>query len=144
MTILFPGSFDPFTKGHADIVERTLQFADKVVIGIGVHPNKKGMYSPEERKNEIESLYKDNPKVSVEIYEGMTTAFAQKQGINIIVRGVRNTIDFEYEKNIAEVNRHLTGIETILLISDPQMAAISSSIVRELKSYGIDTSEMMP
>ena len=144
MTVLFPGSFDPFTKGHADIVERTLKFADQVVIGIGVHPNKKGMYSPEERKDDIEALYKDNPKVRVEIYEGMTTAFAQKLGIEVIVRGVRNTIDFEYEKNIAEVNRHLTGIETVLLISDPKMSAISSSIVRELKSYGIDTSEMMP
>ena len=102
------------------------------------------MYSPEERKEEIENIYKDNPKVSVEIYEGMTTAFAQKLGINVIVRGVRNTVDFEYEKNIADINRHLTGIETILLISDPQMSSISSSVVRELKSYGIDTSELMP
>jgi len=144
MKVLFPGSFDPFTKGHADIVNRTLQFVDHVVIGIGVHPNKKGMYSPEERKEEIENIYKDNPKVSVEIYEGMTTAFAQKLGINVIVRGVRNTVDFEYEKNIADINRHLTGIETILLISDPQMSSISSSVVRELKSYGIDTSELMP
>ncbi len=144
MNVLFPGSFDPFTKGHADIVERTLKFADNIIIGIGIHQEKKGMLSPKERENAIRQLYKDNPKVSVEIYEGLTTEFAKKKGISLIVRGVRNTVDFEYEKNIAEVNRQLTGIETILIFADRKLSAISSSIVRELNSYGVDTKEFMP
>jgi pantetheine-phosphate adenylyltransferase len=144
MDVLFPGSFDPFTKGHDDIVRRTLAFAGHVVIAIGVHPTKKGMLTPEERKTAIEKVYKDNPKVSVEIYEGLTTEFAKQKNIKVIVRGVRNTIDFEYEKNIADVNRQLTGIETILLFADPLLSPISSSIVRELSSYGVDTNNMLP
>jgi pantetheine-phosphate adenylyltransferase len=115
-----------------------------VVIAIGVHPTKKGMLTPEERKTAIEKVYKDNPKVSVEIYEGLTTEFAKQKNIKVIVRGVRNTIDFEYEKNIADVNRQLTGIETILLFADPLLSPISSSIVRELSSYGVDTNNMLP
>lgn len=144
MDVLFPGSFDPFTKGHDDIVRRTLAFAGHVVIAIGVHPTKKGMLTPEERKTAIEKVYKDNPKVSVEIYEGLTIEFAKQKNIKVIVRGVRNTIDFEYEKNIADVNRQLTGIETILLFADPLLSPISSSIVRELSSYGVDTNNMLP
>ncbi len=144
MTILFPGSFDPFTKGHDDIVRRTLALCDHVLIGIGIHPSKHGHQSAEERKKAIEKVYEGNRNVSVEVYEGLTTTFAKNKGINAIVRGVRNVIDFEYEKNIAEINRKLTGIETILLFADPEYSALSSSVVRELESYGVDTSEFIP
>ena len=144
MKVLFPGSFDPFTIGHADIVKRTLAFADEVVIAIGVHPLKHGATTPEQRKAQIEETYKKEPRVTVEIYQGLTTDFAKRLGIGVIVRGVRNTVDFEYEKNIAEVNRQLTGVETILLFSDPKYAAVSSSVVRELESYGKDIHTFLP
>ena len=144
MTSLFPGSFDPFTTGHADIVNRTLKFADRVVIAIGVHPTKKGLYSPDQRKAAIERVYKDNPRVEVIVYEGLTTDLAHRLDVDNIVRGVRNITDFEYERNIAEVNRHLTGIETVLLFADPAYAAVSSSVVRELMSYGKDVTPFLP
>lgn len=144
MTVLFPGSFDPFTIGHADIVERALAFADKVVIAIGVHPSKKGVATPEERKAQIEAVYKNEPRVEVAIYEGLTTDFAQSMDISVIIRGVRCIKDFEYERNIAEINRQLTGIETLLLFADPRYEAVSSSVVRELESYGKDVSPFLP
>lgn len=144
MTVLFPGSFDPFTLGHADIVERTCQFADKVVIAIGVHPTKSVHQSPDERLKTISNLYADNDKVVVATYDCLTTDFAASVGATAIVRGVRSFTDFEYERTIAEVNRELTGIETILLFANPQYASISSSIVRELESYGKDISRFIP
>lgn len=144
MDIIFAGSFDPFTKGHDDIVRRALTFADKVIVAIGIHPEKHGSVGAEERKKTIENIYKDNKNVEVEIYEGLTTDYAKRKGINVLVRGVRNAVDFEYEKNMAEVNRRLTGIETILLIANPEYASISSSVVRELASFGKDVSEFLP
>ena len=144
MKLLFPGSFDPFTKGHADIVSRSLRFAESVVVAIGVHPTKKGLNSPEERKQRIEQLYHDEPRVEVVVYEGLTIDLASRIHADAIVRGVRNVTDFEYERNIAEVNRRLTGIETILLFADLAYAAVSSSVVRELLSYGKDVSEFLP
>lgn len=144
MTVLFPGSFDPFTKGHADIVDRTLAFADRVVVAIGVHPTKKGVLTPEQRLTAIQRVYKDNPDVEVVVYEGLTTDLASRLGVDAIVRGVRDVTDFEYERNIAEVNRRLTGIETILLFTDPAHASLSSSVVRELMSYGKDVSPFLP
>lgn len=144
MKVLFPGSFDPFTIGHADIVDRTLAFADEVVIAIGVHPQKKMAVTAAERKAQIEAVYHDNPHVSVEVYEGLTTDFAKSLGIGVIIRGVRSIADFEYERNIAEINRQLTGIETLLLFADPRYEAVSSSVVRELQSYGKDVSPYLP
>lgn len=144
MKLLFPGSFDPFTKGHADIVDRSLRFADSVVVAVGVHPTKKGMNSPEERKAQIAKLYQHDPHVEVVVYEGLTTDLAVRVHADAIVRGVRNVTDFEYERNIAEVNRQLTGIETIFLFADPAYAAVSSSVVRELFSYGKDVSQFLP
>ena len=124
MTSLFPGSFDPFTTGHADIVNRTLKFADRVVIAIGVHPTKKGLYSPDQRKAAIERVYKDNPRVEVIVYEGLTTDLAHRLAVDNIVR--------------------LTGIETVLLFADPAYSAVSSSVVRELMSYGKDVTPFLP
>lgn len=144
-TALFPGSFDPFTRGHQSIVDRTVaSIADRVVIAIGVNYNKKNMYTLEERIAAIKQVYKDNPNVEVVSYQGLTTDFAQQIGADFIVRGVRSVKDFEFERDIAEVNRRLSGIETILLFTEPDLSHISSSIVRELKSYNKDISDYLP
>lgn len=144
-TALFPGSFDPFTRGHQSIVDRTVaSIADRVVIAIGVNYNKKNMYTLEERIAAIKQVYKDNPNVEVVSYQGLTTDFAQQIGADFIVRGVRSVKDFEFERDIAEVNRRLSGIETILLFTEPDLSHISSTIVRELKSYNKDISDYLP
>lgn len=141
---LFAGSFDPFTRGHQSIVDRTLAIADEVVIGIGVNQGKKPMFTLEQRMEMIREVYADKPNVKVESYSGLTTDFAQSIGATFLVRGVRSIMDFEAEKNIADVNRKLTGIETVLLITEPEFSSISSSIVRELMSYGRDVTEFLP
>ncbi len=144
MKCLFPGSFDPFTLGHKSIVDRTLQFAEEVVIAIGVNAGKKSMFSLEERMAQIQKVYSDEPRVKVASYEGLTTDFAESIGATAMVRGVRTAQDFEFERMLADVNRKLTGIETILLITEPQYSAISSSVVRELLSYGKDVKDFLP
>jgi pantetheine-phosphate adenylyltransferase len=142
---LFPGSFNPFTKGHKNIVERTLQsVADTVIIAIGNNCEKKCMQAVDERVESIQRVFKGNDKVRVVAYEGLTIDFAKSVNADFIVRGVRSIKDFEYEREIAEVNRKLSGIETILLYTEPEYASISSSIVRELKSYGKDVSQFLP
>ena len=144
MKCLFPGSFDPFTLGHKSIVDRTLQFAEEVVIAIGVNAGKKSMFSLEERMAQIQKIYADEPRVKVASYEGLTTDFAESIGATAMVRGVRTAQDFEFERMLADVNRKLSGIETILLITEPQYSAISSSVVRELLSYGKDVKDFLP
>lgn len=142
---LFPGSFNPFTKGHKNIVERTLQsVADTVIIAIGNNCEKKCMQTVEERVESIQRVFKGNEKVRVVAYEGLTIDFAKSVNADFIVRGVRSIKDFEYEREIADVNRKLSGIETILLYTEPEYASISSSLVRELKSYGKDVSQFLP
>lgn len=134
---VFPGTFDPFTVGHKDIVCRALQcVADEVIVAVGVNADKKCGQTVEERIRAIETLYEDDPRVRVEAYEGLTVDFAQRVNAAFLLRGVRSVKDFEYERDIAEVNRRLTGIETVLLYCDPALACISSSMVRELRSYG--------
>lgn len=142
--ILFPGSFDPFTLGHADIVRRALGLFDEVVVAVGYNEQKKGWMPVEERVEAIRRLYKDEPRVAVESYTGLTVDFAKERGITAIVRGVRTTADFEYEMQLADVNRRLTGIETILLPASPQLASLSSSVVRELAHFGHDISAFLP
>lgn len=143
-TALFAGSFDPFTRGHQAIVDRTLTIADQIVIGIGINAGKKNMFSIEERMEMINALYLEDPRIHVASYNGLTTDFAKSIGASFLVRGVRSSTDFEFEKNIADVNRKLTGIETVLFITENIYSCISSSIVRELISYGKDVSEFMP
>ena len=143
-TAIFPGTFDPFTIGHNALVHRALSLVDELYIAIGINTGKHTMFSLEERIERIATLYKAEPRIHIVSYEGLTTDFAQSIGAHFIVRGVRNTIDFEYERNIADVNRMLTGIETILLISEPEYAAISSTIVRELAHFGKDISQYLP
>ena len=141
---LFPGSFDPFTLGHADIVRRALSLFDEVVIAVGYNESKAGWMPVEDRLSSIRRLYADEPRVTVESYTGLTVDFAKECGITAIIRGVRTTADFEYEMQLADVNRQLTGIETILLPASPQLASLSSSIVRELAHFGHDVSAFLP
>ncbi len=141
---IFPGSFDPFTKGHQSLVSRGLTIVDKIVIAIGVNEQKKYCFPLEERLEAIRQLYRDEPRVEVLSYQELTTDFAMKIGAQFILRGIRSTIDFEYEKTIADVNRSLTGIETLFLLSEPQYAHISSSVVRELLHFGKDISSYLP
>ena len=142
--VLFPGSFDPFTLGHADIVKRALKMFDEVVIAVGYNEQKAGWMPIEERVASIRKLYTDEPRIKVESYSGLTADFAQEHGITAIVRGIRTTADFEYELQMADINRQLTGVETILLPASPQFASLSSSIVRELAHFGHDVSAFLP
>ena len=143
-TAIFPGTFDPFTIGHEALVRRALNVVDELYIAIGVNTEKRTMLPLDERMKRIAALYADEPRVHVVSYEGLTTDFAQVIGAQFIIRGVRSAIDFEYERNIADINRMLTGIDTLLLISEPQYAAISSSMVRELAHFGKDISAYIP
>lgn len=144
-TVFFPGTFDPFTIGHQSIVKQALSFADRVHIGIGVNPEKKTMFTVEQRINYITHLYGKEDRVVVSQYTGLTTDFIAHEGnISCILRGVRSVKDFEYERQLADINRQLTGIETILLFPSPQYESISSSMVRELISYGKDVTPFVP
>ncbi|GHT41450.1 phosphopantetheine adenylyltransferase [Bacteroidia bacterium] len=141
---LFPGTFDPFTIGHFSLIERGLQLVDEIVIAIGINPNKKTFYTLEQRIETIARLFEQNPSVSVQAYDSLTVDFAKEVGAQFILRGIRSVNDFEYEKNIADVNRQLSGIETFVLFTEPEHTHISSSIVRELLSYGKDVSDFVP
>lgn len=143
-TILFPGSFNPFTVGHQSLVGRVLPLFDRVVIAVGVNSGKHGGTSVGERIAAIERLYSSEPKVTVTSYDGLTVDACRREGARWMLRGVRSTIDFEYERNLADVNRRISGIETLLLFTLPEYAAVSSSVVRELESYGYDVSEFLP
>ena len=137
---IFPGSFDPFTLGHHSIVKRALSFMDEVIVGIGINEGKRSLIPVEKRVDMIRRLYADEPRVKVEAYSGLTVDFAREQGAEFIVRGIRTVKDFEYEEGIADINRKLTGIETIFLFTEPELASVSSSVVRELLHYGKDVS----
>ena len=142
--VLFPGSFDPFTIGHYNLVERALRLFDEVIIAVGVNERKSGWIPVEERVQAIRTLYNNNACVRVETYTGLTTDFATAVGATAILRGVRSIQDFEYECQMADINRRLTGIETICLFADPALADISSSVVRELAHFGHDIAPYRP
>lgn len=141
---LFPGTFDPFTLGHHSIVMRTLAFMDEVIIGIGINENKRCLISVEKRMESIQKLYADEPRVKVLAYNGLTVDFAQEQEVGFIIRGIRTVKDFEYEEGIADINRKLSGIETVFLFTEPELSSVSSSVVRELLHYGKDVSVFLP
>lgn len=141
---LFPGTFDPFTIGHASLVERGLNLVDEIIISIGINDKKNTYFSLEKRLEAIQELYKDEPRVLVRAYNSLTVDFAQQVHAGFILRGIRTVNDFEYEKNIADVNRMLSGIETFILFTEPKHTHISSSIVRELLRYGKDISPFIP
>ena len=142
--VLFPGSFDPFTIGHADLVERALSLFDEVVIAIGINEQKSGWIPVEERLRALRAYYKEDARVRVESYSGLTSDFAHSIGVSTILRGVRSFKDFEYEMQMADVNRQLTGIETVCLFAEPQLASISSTLVRELAHFGKDITAFLP
>ena len=141
---IFPGTFDPFTLGHHSIVKRTLAFMDEVIIGIGYNDQKHCLLPIEKRLESIRMVYADEPRVKVLAYRGLTVDFAQEQGAEFMVRGIRSVKDFEYEESIADINRKLSGIETIFLFTEPELSAVSSSVVRELLRYGKDVSAFLP
>ena len=141
---IFPGTFDPFTLGHHSIVKRTLGFMDEVIIGIGYNDQKHCLLPIEKRLESIRKVYADEPRVKVLAYSGLTVDFAQEQGAGFMVRGIRSVKDFEYEESIADINRKLSGIETIFLFTEPELSAVSSSVVRELLRYGKDVSAFLP
>lgn len=143
-TAIFPGTFNPFTVGHADIVERALTIFDKVVIGVGYNPEK-GDSNIYPRVAHIKEVYEDNPKVEVEAYTDLTIDLARRHDATAIVKGVRSIKDFEYEREQAEFNKLLgEGIETVLLYSKPEYTALTSTIVRTLQHFGRDVSEYLP
>ena len=141
---IFPGTFDPFTIGHYSIVERALTFMDEIIIGIGVNENKNTFFPVDKRVEMIKELYKDDNRVKVEAYSELTVDFAKRSGAEFIIRGIRTVRDFEYEETIADINRKLSGLETILLFTEPELSSISSTIVRELLKFGKDVSEFLP
>lgn len=144
-TALFPGSFDPITNGHTDIISRGLTLFDKIIIGIGKNSKKKGLFPIEKRKEWLEDLYKDEPRIAIEIYSGLTVRFCESKNIQFILRGIRNSLDFEYEKTIAQLNNDLNnGIETVLLVSNLANLHISSTIVREILINNGPVSSFVP
>jgi len=138
---VFPGSFDPFTKGHESVVKMALNFFDEVIIAIGVNSKKTSYFTLNKRKNHIESLFRD--KVKVIEYQGLTVDFCKQFDSPVIIRGLRDTKDFEYEKSIAFMNRDLAGIETLFLLTDIRYSHINSSIIREVFSNGGDISDFV-
>ena len=144
-TALFPGSFDPFTRGHKDLVDRGLQIFDRIVIGVGRNYSKQGLLSTEQKIRLIEDSFKNEPRVSVELYEGLTVDFCKKQNIKFLLRGMRNAQDFEYERNMMQINNMLDSeLMTVMLFTRPEYEAVSSSVVRELMAYGKDVAEFLP
>ncbi len=142
---LFPGTFDPVTLGHIDIINRSLNLFDKVIIGIGKNSNKAPLYSPEERLYWVKEIYKDEPKVDAVVYEGLTAECCKRVGAKFILRGIRYVNDFEYEKAIADMNRSLdSSIETIFLTCLPQYTSVASTLVRDVIRNGGDVSQFVP
>jgi len=142
---LFPGSFDPFTKGHEDIVLRGLKLFDEIIIGIGHNSNKKRYFPLEVMRGHIEKAFEGYPQVRVFTYDDLTASIARQVGAQFLLRGLRNTTDFEYENSISQVNRHVyEEVETVFLITSPHLAPISSTIIRELHKYGHNVNEFLP
>ena len=144
-TAIFVGSFNPFTVGHDSIVRRALPLFDRLVVGVvGDNVHKPDMCPAVERMRVIEELYANEPAVEVKPYYGLAVDFAREQGASYIIKGVRSVKDFEYEREQADINRQISGIETILLFAEPQLASVSSSVVRELRHFGQDVSMFLP
>jgi pantetheine-phosphate adenylyltransferase len=141
---IFPGSFDPITNGHFDIIKRGISLFDEVIVAIGVNADKKYMFSLEKRQKFIEESFKDEPKVRVITYTGLTIDLCAKENADFILRGLRNPADFEFEKAIAHTNRELSKIETVFLLTAASTSYISSSIVRDVLRNGGDVTKLVP
>ena len=142
---LFPGSFDPITIAHVDIVNRALPLFDKIVIGIGLNSSKQGFLSAEKREEMVKTIFAENARVEVQMYEGLTVDFCRKKDAKYMVRGIRSASDFEYERAIAQINQTMMPeVETILLLSKPEYSAISSTIVRDILRNNGNVSPFVP
>jgi pantetheine-phosphate adenylyltransferase len=141
---LFPGTFDPVTLGHTDIIDRALPLFDKLIIGIGRNVNKKPMFSEQQRLDWLNEIYKGNDKVASLVYDGLTVACCKQVGARFILRGIRYVNDFEYEKAIADMNRSLSEVETIFLTCLPQYTSVASTLVRDVLNNGGDVSKFLP
>ena len=142
---VFPGSFDPFTKGHEDIVRRSLTLFDKIIIGIGHNTQKQRYFELEYIIPKIEACFEDTNKVEVKAFRGLTAEFAKQCGAGFLIRGLRNTTDFEYENSISQANKYLwKDLETVFMITSPHLAYISSSLIRDIHKYGGDVSVFLP
>lgn len=141
---IFPGTFDPFTVGHQSIVERALPLVDRLIVAVGVNSQKKPLISVEKRLEMISDIFADESKIEVTSYSGLTMDFAKKVEAKIILRGVRNALDFEYESSIARINWKMSGIDSMFLLTHEEHSSISSSIVRDLMIHGGDVSDFIP
>jgi len=141
---IFPGSFDPFTIGHENIVQRAVDLFDEIIIGIGYNAQKQDFYPVEKRIEWVENLFSDEPKVSVAKYQGLTVDFAKELNAGYILRGIRTAADFEYERAIAQVNKAMTGIESVFLLTTPEHTPVNSSIVRDIIRHNGDASKFIP
>lgn len=142
---VFPGSFDPITKGHESIVKRAIPLFDKIIIAIGTNSSKKYMFELEQRKSWIEKTFENNPTVEVLIYNGLTVDFCKKENANFILRGLRSYSDFDYEFGIAQMNKSLiSNVETIFLLTEPELSPISSTIVRDIIRNNGNVEQFLP
>ena len=141
---VFPGSFDPFTIGHQSIVRRAAELFDKIIIAIGINDKKQSTHSEQERITQIKKAVKGIENIEVIWYHGLTVDVCKQYDAKYLLRGVRSFTDFEYEQNMADINRKIAGIETVILFTLPEHASISSSVVRELDKYGYDTTDFLP
>ncbi len=142
---IFPGSFSPFTVGHQSVVDRALPLFDKIIISIGINSEKNQYFSIEERLQWIKDVYGNNPKIEIKFYEGLTVNFCKKENANYILRGLRDSHDFKFEKGIAQMNKDLNKeVETIFIITPPEISHISSSIIRDIIKNGGDVSKFIP
>ena len=143
MKLFFPGSFDPFTIGHADLVERVLNMGCEVVIAVGINEGKKPLFSLQQRLEAIRNHYKGYSRVSVTEYKGLTVDAVRENGCDAILRGIRSVSDYDNERNMADINRSIDGVETVLLVASPAVQHVSSSLVRELLSFGRNADDLM-
>ena len=141
---IFPGTFDPFTIGHYSIVQRGLSFFDEIVIGLGLNQSKKTLFSVDKRLDIIQQAFIDEPRVKVASYDSLTVDFALSVDASFVLRGLRSVVDFEYERSIADANRKLTGIETVILFTESEYSFISSTVTRDLIAFGKDISTFLP
>ena len=141
---IFPGSFDPFTKGHESLLRRGLTLFDRIIIGVGINEYKRMEQSTEKRIAALRKLFAEDERIQVEGYSDLTVDFAARHHARFILRGIRSIKDYEYEMNIADLNRRLTGVETIILFTEPEWAFISSTMVKELMHFGKDISPYIP
>lgn len=142
---VFPGSFDPITLGHESIIRRALPLFDKIIIAIGTNTSKRNLFPLEKRKRWIRKVFAGEPKISIDSYQGLTVNFCRKKGAKYILRGLRTSADFDFERSIAQMNHAMAGeIETIFILSLPELSAVNSTIVRDIIIHGGDAGKFLP